>query len=104
MYSAEFRVFVVFAYSENFHSTLNSDLLTLHSCALAQAVLLRKEVIQPHLPIRLPCYDFTPIINPTLDGCPPALNASLREFRVYSAECKVIVVFAMRKLSFNSEL
>ena len=25
----------------------------------------RKEVIQPHLPIRLPCYDFTPIINPT---------------------------------------
>ena len=30
--------------------------------------LLRKEVIQPHLPIRLPCYDFTPIICPTLDG------------------------------------
>jgi hypothetical protein len=27
--------------------------------------LLRKEVIQPHLPIRLPCYDFTPIICPT---------------------------------------
>ena len=27
---------------------------------------LRKEVIQPHLPIRLPCYDFTPITNPTL--------------------------------------
>ena len=31
-------------------------------------ILLRKEVIQPHLPIRLPCYDFTPITNPTLDG------------------------------------
>jgi hypothetical protein len=30
--------------------------------------LLRKEVIQPHLPIRLPCYDFTPIIEPTFDG------------------------------------
>ena len=29
------------------------------------SVLLRKEVIQPHLPIRLPCYDFTPVINPT---------------------------------------
>ena len=28
----------------------------------------RKEVIQPHLPIRLPCYDFTPIIAPTFDG------------------------------------
>jgi hypothetical protein len=23
----------------------------------------RKEVIQPHLPIRLPCYDFTPVID-----------------------------------------
>ena len=28
-------------------------------------VLLRKEVIQPHLPIRLPCYAFTPITGPT---------------------------------------
>ncbi len=25
---------------------------------------LRKEVIQPHLPIRLPCYDFTPVTDP----------------------------------------
>jgi len=33
--------------------------------------LLRKEVIQPHLPIRLPCYDFTPIICPTFDGSLP---------------------------------
>ena len=31
----------------------------------ASAILLRKEVIQPHLPIRLPCYDFTLIIKPT---------------------------------------
>jgi len=23
-----------------------------------------KEVIQPHLPVRLPCYDFTPVISP----------------------------------------
>ena len=30
--------------------------------------LHRKEVIQPHLPIRLPCYDFTPVINPTFDS------------------------------------
>ena len=30
--------------------------------------LLRKEVIQPHLPIRLPCYDFTPVIGLTLAG------------------------------------
>ena len=30
--------------------------------------LHRKEVIQPQLPLRLPCYDFTPIIGPTFDG------------------------------------
>jgi hypothetical protein len=29
----------------------------------------RKEVIQPHLPVRLPCYDFTPVTGPTLDSC-----------------------------------
>ena len=34
-------------------------------------ILLRKEVIQPHLPVRLPCYDFTPITDPTFDGSPP---------------------------------
>ena len=32
--------------------------------AFALPVLHRKEVIQPHLPIRLPCYDFTPVIGP----------------------------------------
>ena len=30
--------------------------------------ILRKEVIQPHLPIQLPCYDFTPVISPAFDG------------------------------------
>ena len=32
------------------------------------AFLPRKEVIQPHLPIRLPCYDFTPVIDLTFEG------------------------------------
>jgi hypothetical protein len=32
-------------------------------------ILLRKEVIQPHLPIRLPCYDFTPVTNLTFEPC-----------------------------------
>ena len=32
-------------------------------------LLLRKEVIQPHLPVRLPCYDFTPIASSTFDSC-----------------------------------
>ncbi len=35
---------------------------------MIRQVLLRKEVIQPHLPVRLPCYDFTPITNPTFDS------------------------------------
>jgi hypothetical protein len=34
-------------------------------------VFPRKEVIQPQLPLRLPCYDFTPIIDPTFDGSLP---------------------------------
>ena len=32
--------------------------------SLLLSSFLRKEVIQPHLPIRLPCYDFTPVISP----------------------------------------
>ena len=34
-------------------------------------MLPRKEVIQPHLPVRLPCYDFTPVTGPTFDGSLP---------------------------------
>ena len=34
--------------------------------------LLRKEVIQPHLPIRLPCYDFTPVTDPALFAFAPS--------------------------------
>ena len=37
----------------------------------SQRELPRKEVIQPHLPVRLPCYDFTPITSPTFDGSLP---------------------------------
>jgi hypothetical protein len=39
--------------------------------AVAVEVLLRKEVIQPHLPVRLPCYDFVPIAGPTFDSSLP---------------------------------
>ena len=31
--------------------------------------LLRKEVIQPQVPLRLPCYDFTPVTNHSLGSC-----------------------------------
>jgi hypothetical protein len=34
------------------------------------SILPRKEVIQPQLPLRLPCYDFVPVTSPTFDGCP----------------------------------
>ena len=33
--------------------------------------LLRKEVIQPHLPVRLPCYDLALLTNHTLDASLP---------------------------------
>ena len=36
---------------------------------IAIIYLPRKEVIQPHLPVRLPCYDFTPVTNPALGRC-----------------------------------
>lgn len=34
-------------------------------------IILRKEVIQPQVPLRLPCYDFTPVADPTVAGCLP---------------------------------
>ena len=40
--------------------------------------LLRKEVIQPHLPIRLPCYDFTPVTAPALG---PFGTSGVNDFR-----------------------
>jgi hypothetical protein len=33
--------------------------------------ILRKEVIQPQVPLRLPCYDFTPVADPTVVACLP---------------------------------
>jgi hypothetical protein len=36
---------------------------------------LRKEVIQPQVPLRLPCYDFTPVADPTVVCCLLAVGA-----------------------------
>ena len=44
------------------NSTVKHTLLSLYF------FFLRKEVIQPHLPIRLPCYDFTPVTGSTFGG------------------------------------
>ena len=56
----------------------------IHTDQNGSYVLLRKEVIQPHLPVRLPCYDFTPITDPTFAGSflavrPPA--SGVADFR-----------------------
>ena len=36
---------------------------------------LRKEVIQPQVPLRLPCYDFTPVADLTVACCLLAVSA-----------------------------
>ena len=37
--------------------------------------ILRKEVIQPQVPLRLPCYDFIPVAKPTVVSCLLAVSA-----------------------------
>jgi hypothetical protein len=41
----------------------------------SDGIILRKEVIQPQVPLRLPCYDFTPVADPTVVGCPLTVGA-----------------------------
>ena len=76
-----FRDFAVFSSFLKDPSKLNNEPKRLYSlvwlltsCSLAP-ILHRKEVIQPHLPIRLPCYDLTPIIEPTFGHCLLAVSA-----------------------------
>jgi hypothetical protein len=78
-----FRLFAVFSWSEDRTgaarppsnlsqcSTLELPLDTFGRDGLwppKWQLLLRKEVIQPHLPVRLPCYDLVLITDPTFDG------------------------------------
>ena len=49
------------------HRTGSCPLFELKFVSL-RTYLPRKEVIQPHLPVRLPCYDFTPVMKPTVDA------------------------------------
>ena len=46
--------------------TRRSRELTEFVVAVRHTKLLRKEVIQPQVPLRLPCYDFTPVIDHSL--------------------------------------
>ena len=57
--SCAFEVSLTFLFYMNTHNQTVTFLPFLTSS------FLRKEVIQPHLPIRLPCYDFTPVIGST---------------------------------------
>ena len=54
-----------YAVKKHLESSINSQNRIVY---LTQPILHRKEVIQPHLPIRLPCYDFTPVTGFTFGG------------------------------------
>ena len=43
---------------------------------IREVLYLRKEVIQPQVPLRLPCYDFTPVAEPTVVACLLAVSAT----------------------------
>ena len=64
-----FCTFVLFGFG------LFPNLRAVSNLVTTAHVLHRKEVIQPHLPIRLPCYDLTPIIEPTFDCCLLAVSS-----------------------------
>ena len=52
--------------------TLTFAFFAVHSALFS--LFLKKEVIQPHLPVRLPCYDFTPLTGHTLESGPLAVS------------------------------
>ena len=60
--SCAFEISLTFLFYMNTHNQ------TVTSFPFLTSSFLRKEVIQPHLPIRLPCYDFTPVIGSTFDS------------------------------------
>ena len=55
------------------HSLIDNQ--TVKHIQISTYLYLRKEVIQPHLPIRLPCYDFTPVIGSTFGSSSLAVRS-----------------------------
>ena len=53
-----------------------ADLAGVSELASSESRLPRKEVIQPHVPVRLPCYDFVPVADFTLDACLPKVGVA----------------------------
>ena len=47
---------------------------TAAGCERSARIILRKEVIQPQVPLRLPCYDFTPVIGHTVVSVLPKVR------------------------------
>ena len=85
-----------------FAGLMNNSLATRKWSAIAERMnchrfSFRKEVIQPQVLLRLPCYDFTPIMNYTLGGCslavssPTSSTASFRDVTggVYKARERI---------------
>jgi hypothetical protein len=68
--------------SADFSAGLAVDLINRHRSA--DEFLLRKEVIQPQVPLRLPCYDFIPVTTHTFGGCSPCGLAHLLRVQVTS--------------------
>src|SRR5690625_5666254 len=62
-------------------------------------MLLRKEVIQPHLPVRLPCYDLVPITDPTFDSSlTRKLSKDRKSTRLNSSHVAIsYAVFCLKK-------
>ena len=58
-----------------FFAHLEYELLLSKSLELLLNIL-RKEVIQPQVPLRLPCYDFTPVMNHTVVNALPKVKLS----------------------------
>ena len=66
----ERRLEIYFVRSTGTQGQLTLALSTIKSLEILDSRLLRKEVIQPQVPLRLPCYDFVPITSLTLGRRP----------------------------------
>ena len=86
---------IIFSFQKSYDSwKLNRNLTSIFLFRYAtfrSVFLLRKEVIHPHVPVGIPCYDLTPIISPTLGArllcrLPPRLRV-LPTLMVWRAVC-----------------
>src|SRR3546814_9708235 len=60
-----------------------------------------KEVIQPHLPIRLPCYDFTPVMNHSVVSVPLAVRSAEHTSELQSLMRISYAVFCLKTITIT---